>query len=206
MLYRSVRATPVEQRSRLAGDELIQDPIASITHAITVRRPPHDVWPWIAQMGAGSRAGWYSYDFLDNGRRRSADRILPELQRISIGTLFPALPGETQGFHVLQVEPGISLVIGWTPKPNAAPMTTWAFVLEEAGEGCTRLVTRVRGSGEYPFFGLPRAIGDPVIRWVHFIMERKQLLGIASRAESHGPDAAAPHRSSQTGHDLQETS
>ena len=32
----------------------------------------HEVWPWLVQMGAGSRAGWYSYDFLDNGRRPSA--------------------------------------------------------------------------------------------------------------------------------------
>ncbi len=182
MLHRSVRATPLEQTRRLAGDELIQDPIASITHAITIRRLRRDVWPWIAQMGAG-RAGWYSYDFLDNGRHRSAERIVPELQSIAVGTLFPALPGETTGFHVLDFETGVSLVIGWRPQPNAAPLMTWSFVLEDADEGCTRLVTRVRGSHDYPFYGLPRALGEPVIRSVHFIMERKQLLGIASRAE-----------------------
>jgi hypothetical protein len=37
------------------------------------------VWPWLAQMGAGSRAGWYSYDVLDNRRRSSATRIIPAL-------------------------------------------------------------------------------------------------------------------------------
>ena len=26
----------------------------------------------------GSRAGWYTYDFLDNGRQRSASRVVPE--------------------------------------------------------------------------------------------------------------------------------
>jgi hypothetical protein len=183
MLHRSVRATPLERTRRLAGDELIQDPIASMTHAITIRRPRRDVWPWIAQMGAGSRAGWYSYDFLDNGRRRSADRILPDLQHVAIGTLFPASPGATDGFHVLQIETGRSLVLGWVPAKGSAPIMTWAFVLEEADEGCTRLVARARGSHDYPFYGLPRAIGEPIIRCVHFIMERKQLVGIASRAE-----------------------
>jgi len=37
--------------------------LAKINHAITIRRSPHDVWPWLAQMGAG-RAGWYGYDFV----------------------------------------------------------------------------------------------------------------------------------------------
>ena len=82
-------------------------------------------------------------------------------------------------------------------------------MLEDADGGSTRLVTRVRGSRDYPFFGLPRVIGDPIIRSVHFIMERKQLLGIASRAESLAPTTAvAPRlrRSSQSVHDLHETS
>jgi hypothetical protein len=182
MLHRSVRATPLEQTRRLAGDELIQDPIASITHAITIHCPRRDVWPWIAQMGAG-RAGWYSYDFLDNGRRRSAERILPEMQHVAIGTLFPASPGAIDGFHVLQIETGRSLVLGWVPAKGSAPIMTWAFALEDADEGSTRLVTRARGSHDYPFYGLPRALGEPCIRIVHFVMERKQLLGIASRAE-----------------------
>jgi hypothetical protein len=51
----------------LTGDELIMLSIGTLTHAITIRRSPGDVWPWLVQMGAG-RAGWHSYDFLDNGR------------------------------------------------------------------------------------------------------------------------------------------
>ena len=80
MIFRSVRASHVERMKPLPGDEVIPQRIGCLTHAITIRGPRHDVWPWLAQMGAGSRAGWYSYDFLDNGRRRSAERIVPELQ------------------------------------------------------------------------------------------------------------------------------
>jgi hypothetical protein len=184
MTYRSVRATRTERSRPLPGDELIPNAIGSLTHAITIGRPPRAVWPWLVQMGAGSRAGWYSYDFIDNGRRPSADRIVPELQDIIVGSLFPARPGEIQGFRVLRLEAGRTLVLGWVQVPKLVPMVTWTFVLEPTDDGNTRLITRVRGSGEYPFYGLPPAIGMPFIRLVHFVMERAQLMGIARRAES----------------------
>jgi hypothetical protein len=99
-----VRATPDEQARTLPGDGLIPQPIGSVNHAVTIRRPPHDVWPWLVQMGSG-RAGWYAYDFIDNGGHRSADRILPEFQNIEAGSVFPALPGVTDVFTVVQYEP-----------------------------------------------------------------------------------------------------
>jgi hypothetical protein len=74
-----MRATRTEWTRTLPGDEILPNPIGSITDAITIRCAPRDVWRWLVQMGAG-RAGWYSYDFVDNGGRRSADRILPEFQ------------------------------------------------------------------------------------------------------------------------------
>ena len=187
MSYLSVRASRLERTRALPGDELIRDPIASLTHAITIQRPPRDVWPWLVQMGAGNRAGWYSYDFIDNGRRPSADRIVPALQTVAVGDLFPAVPGVTDGFHVLAFETARHLVLGWRPAPGAAPIMTWAFVLEERTDRTTRLIVRARGGREYPFYGLPPWIGKPFIRFGHFVMERKQLLGIVWRAESLDP-------------------
>ena len=182
MRYRSVSATEDERTRRLAGDDLIPNAIGQLSHAITIHRPPRDVWPWLVQMGAGSRAGWYSYDRFDNGGHPSANRILPYLQQIHVGTLCPALPGRVDGFHVLAVDQGASLVLGWRP-PDGNTIMTWAFVLEEARNTTTRLIVRARASLDYPFFGLPRVIGGPVVRALHFVMQRKQLLGIARRAE-----------------------
>lgn len=187
MIPRSVRASRTERTRPLPGDDLIPEPIASLTHAITIRRSPRDVWPWLVQMGAGHRAGWYSYDFIDNGRHRSADRIVPDLQTITVGALFPAAPGAMDGFHVIDFDNEQYLVLGWRPAPNAAPIVTWAFVLEELPNGNTRLIVRARGGRGYPFYGLPPSIGMPVVRFGHAIMERRQLLGIASRVESQGP-------------------
>jgi len=73
----SCRASIHEQRRALPGDSLIPQPIAFWTHCITIASPRMNVWQWVAQLGSG-RAGWYSYDFLDNGRRSSATTILPQ--------------------------------------------------------------------------------------------------------------------------------
>jgi hypothetical protein len=190
MIPRSVSASRDERIRRLPGDELIAETIGQLTHAVTINRPRRDVWPWLVQMGAGSRGGWYSYDRLDNGGHPSATSILPYLQQIRVGTLFPALPGRTDGFHVLAIDPNNSLVIGWRP-PGCSPIVTWAFVLEDAANDTTRLIARCRADTEYPFLALPHVIGDPLVRAVHFIMQRKQLLGIARRAEAF--DALLDH-------------
>ena len=185
-LWRSVRADGAEHARPLPGDDRISDPLATLTHAITIHCGPRAVWPWLAQMGAGSRAGWYSYDFLDNGRHPSATRVIPELQSVAVGMVFPALPGITEGFEVLSVDPPTSLVLGW-PLAAGAPVVTWAFVLEPRPGFATRLIVRVRGGQGYRFHGLPGPVSKPLVRAVHFLMQRRQLLGIAQRAESTAP-------------------
>jgi hypothetical protein len=181
--WRSVRADRAERTRLLVGDDFIREPLGTLTHAITLGRPPQAVWPWLIQMGAGSRAGWYSYDVLDNGRQPSATRLVPALQHITIGSVFPALPGATEGFVVLAFEPYRSLILGW-PSPDGPPLVTWSFVLEERAGHSTRLIVRARGGQDYRFHGLPSWVSLPIVRLVHFVMQRKQLLGIARRVES----------------------
>jgi hypothetical protein len=181
--WRSVRATRAERNRALPGDDTIPHPIDTLTHGITIRRSPRDIWPWLVQMGAGSRAGWYSYDALDNGRRRSAWRILPDLQHPAVGSIFPALPGRTDGFRLLALERERTLTLGWLTLAGSVDVT-WTFVLDEVTPGVTRLVVRVRGGAGYRFHGLPLPLTTLVIRAVHFVMQRKQLIGIKRRAEA----------------------
>jgi hypothetical protein len=124
------RAAPDERARTLAVDDLITHPIGSVNHAITIRRPVHDVWPWLAQMGS-DRAGWYAYDFIDNGGHHSAERILMDYQNIHVGSVFPALRGAKDVFVVAQCEPERSLVLSWR-LPSGQYQTTWAFVLEQS--------------------------------------------------------------------------
>ena len=183
MMYRSARPRRGERWRALPGDDLIEQASEMITHAVTIRRPRSEVWPWLAQMGGG-RAGWYSYDLIDNGGHPSAERIIPELQRIEAGTVFPAKPGVTEGFVLLAFEPERFLILGW-PSPAGPPMVTWAFILEESGPGCTRLIVRVRATEDYrPPFGLPRWTVKTLVPLGHALMQRKQLIGLARRVEA----------------------
>ena len=179
-----VLATPAECAQSLAGDALIPHPLGAVNHAITIARLPSDIWPWLVQMGS-SRAGWYAYDFIDNGGQHSAERILPQFQAIRIGSIFPALPGSKDAFVVAQFQPGQNLVLAWR-HPDGRYQTTWAFVLEQAQPGQTRLLVRGRVASGYRPYGLPQWVAMPLGRSAHFIMQRKQLLDIASRAEGLG--------------------
>ena len=178
----SVRADHDERFRDLLGDELIPKPTGSVTHAITIRRSAPDVWPWLAQMGSG-RGGWYAYDFIDNGGRPSAERILPEFQNVGVGTVFPALPGVKNVFVVTRCEPEHALVLAWR-SPDGTYLTTWAFVLERPEPNRTRLIVRGRAAPGYSPYGLPQWFAKLTAPWAHAIMERKQLLGIRRRCEA----------------------
>jgi len=94
----------------MGGDELVPEPMASLTHAIMIDAAPAKVWPWLVQMGAG-RAGWYSWDFIDNGGVRSASSILEEYQRVEVGQIFPAIPGAEAVFVLQAAIPEERLVL-----------------------------------------------------------------------------------------------
>jgi len=55
---------------------------------VTITARPEAIWPWLIQIGV-TRAGWYSYDRLDNLGRPSAERILPEFQYLAVGDVIP---------------------------------------------------------------------------------------------------------------------
>ncbi len=127
MLEHSIHATAEEAAKPLPGDGLVAAQLGVFTHAVTIPAPPEQVWPWLAQMGAGTRAGWYSYDRLDNGGKRSAWRIIPELQHVAVGDLFPALPGAQDAFIVVELDSAKMLVLG-VPVPGGGFQARWTFV------------------------------------------------------------------------------
>jgi hypothetical protein len=165
-----------ERAWRIEGDDLVPEPRAQLTHAITISAPPRDVWPWLLQMGC-QRAGWYSWDRLDNGGKRSADHIIPELQHLEVGDVLPARPHGTEGFKVLRILPERALVLGsMSPEWDG----TWAFELEPIGIDRTRLVTRYRAAFAPD---AKMALALPLIARVHAFMEKKQLRTIKHHAE-----------------------
>jgi hypothetical protein len=172
---RPVRPLAGEATRLLPGDELVADATIRWSHAITIRARPADIWPWLVQMGC-RRAGWYSYDGLDNGGVPSAERIVPELQQVQARDIFPMTPKAQDRFVVRVVEPDWALVLG----DNAGQMS-WAFVLEPAGETSTRLITRSRGAIDRLALGLMlKVFWHPL----DFGMQRRQLLNLKRLVET----------------------
>ena len=185
-------ATRAERRRPLPGDELMAGVADSDTHGVTIGAPPEAVWPWLVQMGC-DRAGWYSWDRLDNAGRRSADRILPEYQSTTVGDTLPSRPGRREPFVVLELASPRYLVLGayfrypelsqlgWDePPPARFTRATWAFVLEPLDGSRTRLLVRTRGVNRPWWLSLLLAA---VFGPAHVIMQRKQLLNLKARAE-----------------------
>jgi len=194
-------ATPAEVSAPMPGDELVPQPKIASTRAITIGAPPRDVWPWLAQIGQG-RGGFYSYDALENLVRcdiHSADRIIPRLQQLHPGDLILLAPAGGPCFRVSTTRPpSILTLAGADPKTRAvAPIpatpeemaSTWQWVLHPVDNGRrTRLVVRQRLS--YP---RRQAVLWHLVEPVSFVMERRMLHGIKTRAEDHhtAPSAEA---------------
>jgi hypothetical protein len=179
-------ATDAELVSAMPGDEIVPEPSFTATRAITIAAPPEQVWPWIVQIGT-RRAGFYSYDLLDNAARPSADHILPEFQATRIGDWVPmsSKVNQTTAFKVKAFEPNQWLL--W-----AKPHGTWAWTLTPVNGG-TRLVTRLKEQYDWSSPGLA-LLTLILFEFGDFPMMRKLLVGISQRAERLNAEhvAAAP--------------
>lgn len=186
-----------EDRAVQPGDELLPEARTQSTQGITIAAPPAAIWPWLLQMG-GSRAGWYSYDFLDNAGRASARVIEPALQTLREGDLIPAQPQGGDGYEVLRIEPERLLLLGGLydldaerqrpfagPRPERFWQVTWAFVLTPLDAGSTRLTVRARADFAPESSWWLAAFRAPV----HHFMQREQLHNLKARAEGQLPHA-----------------
>ncbi|MGZ4809118.1 MAG: hypothetical protein ACXV7D_07285 [Thermoanaerobaculia bacterium] len=163
-----------EAREALPGDEFAKR--ISSTRAITIHASVEDVWQWLVQIGQ-DRAGFYSYDGLERlvlADIHNADRIVPAWQQLEAGDTIRLASrlvyGDRPLLRVLAVEPNHYLVL-----------EHWgAFVLRRIDASTTRMIFRThteerslsRQLADFLFF-------DPL----HFVMERKMMLGIKRRAE-----------------------
>jgi hypothetical protein len=199
-------ATDQERRAPLPGDEFVRGRYQS-THAITIRRPPAEVWPWLVQLGYG-RGGWYSYDRLERAvgagefaEGGSARRVVGDLQGLAVGDTVLLSPNG--GLTVVGLEAPGSLVLHYRMDAfSAAPASarsravfdwTWAFVLRPVAEGC-RLLVRVRVD-PWPWW---LQVTLPLLEAAHWVMERKMLLGLKQRAEQHAPQRPSARASTST--------
>jgi hypothetical protein len=170
-------ATDEELERPMPGDEIVERPAFNATRAVTIAARPEEIWPWIVQMGV-TRAGWYSYDLLDNLGRPSARGILPQLQNPKIGDVIPISPDGKQGIYVKDFEQD-RWMLWWDGKGGMS----WSWGLYPVDEARTRLITRVRM--RYKWLS-PSIVFDMLVEFTDIIMMRKSMLGIKERAERIG--------------------
>ncbi len=170
-------ASDEEVSSLMPGDELVPRASFTATRAVTILAPPEQVWPWIVQIGY-RRAGFYTYSLLDNGGYESADRVLPEFQRLTVGDWVPMAKkvSTTTAFKVKAFSAPEWLL--WE-KPDS----TWAWRLIRLDRQKTRLVTRLkqRYMWKSPAMALFTMI---LLEFGDFPMMRRELTRIKARAEA----------------------
>jgi hypothetical protein len=202
---RSWGATTAELAMELSGDERTAEPVEQSTRAITIDATPHEVWPWLVQLGA-DRGGFYSYDWLENlfGLRiHSADSIVPDWQRLEVGDMVYSDNERKSGWIVVEVVPDEALVVKTADMKAGRAMSRseglgfefqWTFALRASPTGGTRLLVRERVA-----YGrrLARVVMAPV-GLVSFVMTRKMLLGIRQRVERTPRLRPSPRNSEPT--------
>jgi hypothetical protein len=193
-------ATDAKLQRSLPGDDLVTSPKTGYTQAITIRAPKSEVWRWLVQIGY-KRAGWYTYDFLHrlvgiagcvDDERRSAKRIIPELQDLGVGDVIEIAPGI--GYSVIGLEPEQALITQsimdagkWESVSNEDPLpekylrSSWVWFLEEIDEKTTRLIVRVRSDHNPGLLStlstrIPNALG-------RLLMQPRTLRVLKQRAE-----------------------
>lgn len=122
---------------------------------------PEKLWPWLAQMGNG-RAGWYSYDWIDNLGRKSFHFIDPKLVEIQKGQKIPLAVIEE-----FEINRFLTYRFG-----TRASMT---YAIEKTDSG-VRLWARMRLDGAGRLTQLLLGLG-------HDFMQRKQFKEIQKRVE-----------------------
>lgn len=199
LVHRLARRSGVsgdEARQPLPGDDVVPRPLWVSTRGITIQAPPHEVWPWVVQMGYPThRAGWYTPHWLDQlmwgERPRSADAVVPELQHLQVGDRVPDSDDWSVYYHVEEVDPPRHLLlhsVSHVFPPLRSSDFTWVFVLQPRGEHATRLLVRARvdyaPAWAFPLIETVIGLGD----WVNVSV---MLKGIRERAEAARRAAAS---------------
>jgi len=162
--------TTHDEAATYRSDELMPAAPGRWLRAVDVDAPAPVTFRWVCQL----RAAPYSYDWLDNGGRRSPRRPLPWCWDLTVGDDVMTI------FTLTAFEPGHELTV--TMKPDRA---TTVF-------GRIALTYRVTGTSEGSRLVAAMRVDDPagllgawrrsVLAWGDLVMMRKQLRTLAALA------------------------
>jgi hypothetical protein len=171
--------TEAEKGMSFPCDERCPSPDLALFRGVTVSAPAPLIFRWLCQL----RVAPYSYDWLDNGGRRSPPTLTPGLDTLAPGQRVMTI------FDLVAFEPGRSLTIVNRARGGArnAFGEIWMSYVIRPGEGdACRLLAKL-------LVRYPRGLAGLLLRGVlpagDLVMMRRQLLNLKSLAER---DAARP--------------
>ena len=169
-------ATEAEVSMPMAGDDSRLK--ISSTRAIQISAEKSEVWKWLIQLGA-DRGGFYSYYFIEKAmgyETRHQQNITAEFSQLVVGDLVRGSIDQQKSiiaynFRVLQVKSGEEFVLD-----------QWgSFALTQVNSRQTRLIIRTQAApSQNQWLQAAHYISVPL----HYIMERRTLMGIKARVEA----------------------
>ena len=152
---------------------------ASYFRAMSVRAPAPIVFRWLCQL----RVAPYSYDWIDNGGRRSPRKLIPGLDRLQVGQRVMTI------FQLVDFEPNRHLTLclrSARAKALFGEIACSYVILPQEDTWC-RLVVKL-------LVRYPRGSMGTVMRWWlpwgDLFMMRKQLLTLKQLAEQQSKAAS----------------
>jgi hypothetical protein len=165
--------TESERRTPFPCDARCAAPDQVLFRGVTVAAPPPLLFRWLCQL----RVAPYSYDWLDNGGRRSPDRLTPGLEALVLGQPVMTI------FELVDFEPDRSLTVVNRARGGARHLfgEVWVSyaIRPGPGEDCRLLAKLLIRS--------PATLTGSVLRRVlplgDLVMMRRQLLNLKGLAE-----------------------
>ncbi len=181
-LARHWGTTSAERAAAFPGDRPEDADADLLWRGLDVAAPASVVFRWLCQL----RVAPYSYDWIDNGGRRSPRRLDPALERLERGQRFLRI------FVLEDFEPGVQVTLATPIGSRGAGIfgvvrvSYWACAV---APGRTRLLAKLR---VVPARGLFGGVMRRFLPWGDLVMMRCQLLNLKRLAETKA--AASPER------------
>lgn len=162
-------ATLEERQRSFPCDEVLLDHDVALFRAVTISARAPTVFRWLCQL----RVAPYSYDWLDNGGRRSPRELTPGAERLELGQRVMAI------FDLVAFERDRHLTLRLR-KPGLFPPLAVSYLVSPISASESRLVVKLVVR-ERP--GLRDRVGSLVFPALDWIMMRRQLLNLKELSE-----------------------
>lgn len=162
-------SSPQERHADYPCDALVDSPDA-LYRAVDIDAPAATVFRWLCQL----RRAPYSYDWLDNGGRRSPRQLIDGLDHLEVGQPFMRI------FRLASFEDGHSITLDSTTALFGRVVVTYRVA---SIEDRSRLVVKLILSAPP---GLSGWVTRRVLPAGDLLMMRKQLLTLKALAEHDG--------------------